>query len=483
MIVCKQRSVYSHNDYIHSHFCRTRTIHVRCQQTRRHSIPVQLRDRLQEVTEAWSAHALQNPLVENNLDCRIYLAGCVHYAPYQWQLVRNVIDKVKPDIVAIEQPPPTSGSGALLLYPAWLQALLDNIDFVTYDTLVPEEPSAVATTGYRSSTADGDSSTAEASSSDSSHAAAVMLRSLQHTLGRVQQPARVGKDLLDPFEVFGFYPGLDFQVSSPQVTRVFDAFDYLPGCEYVAAVQKAERIGAQVRCVDAPLRVQEGWVRRLVEGFALDEQRLTVQLLKSLERNQAMLLPDYVTWDAELAAAAATAPPEVGMAVYKVSRACAAGTLAPGELDAAVAEQAKLQPLKYAHFAEREAYIANQLRDMCKQARQEQQQQQQQQAVADATAREVQPSGASTSPSPEEVCGAGRSTLNIVVVLGRVHLPGLAKLWNNRSSALWRDVMPKNYAQSTIELAGDPDVRAGGSRPVGQQVMSVDDVLRTNKRG
>lgn len=58
------------------------------------------------------------------------------------------------------------------------------------------------------------------------------------SLAAASQPARVGRDVLDPFEIFGFYAALDLAKSSGHVADCLRRFGFLPGVEALAAVQK-----------------------------------------------------------------------------------------------------------------------------------------------------------------------------------------------------------------------------------------------------
>lgn len=44
-------------------------------------------------------------------------------------------------------------------------------------------------------------------------------------------------------------------------------------------MQVAPELGAQVVCIDAPLKLQEGWVRQMLARFELNESQLAMQVL------------------------------------------------------------------------------------------------------------------------------------------------------------------------------------------------------------
>lgn len=96
------------------------------------------------------------------------------------------------------------------------------------------------------------------------------------------QPAKVGKDLMDPFEVFGFYPSLDLMTASQHIPDVLGLFGFMPGIECIAAVQKAQQLGARLALIDAPLKLQEGWVRAMVQQFQLQVSISSLQTFLSI---------------------------------------------------------------------------------------------------------------------------------------------------------------------------------------------------------
>ncbi len=46
-------------------------------------------------------------------------------------------------------------------------------------------------------------------------------------------------------------------------------FGFTPGLEYAAAVAGAQERGCPVVCADAPLRLQEAWVKEFLSGFGI----------------------------------------------------------------------------------------------------------------------------------------------------------------------------------------------------------------------
>lgn len=66
---------------------------------------------VRSANKAWVQHSLDTVLKDEELNCEIYLAGVCPYAPYQWEVVREVIDAVQPAAVALDLPGGMSESG------------------------------------------------------------------------------------------------------------------------------------------------------------------------------------------------------------------------------------------------------------------------------------------------------------------------------------------------------------------------------------
>ena len=264
----------------------------------------------------------------------------------------------------------------------------------------------------------------------------------------------------------------------------------------------ASQQGCQVVCLDAPLRLQEAWVRDLVRGFKLSESDKVRQLGAELAALSRRLPESHVAWDQQvaaavfqqqqqqrqrLAAAAAAADPgppaehdaleeadleATRLACWKASRAVAAALLPPGEAhDSAVRQQAQLQPLKFALFDRRARHMGRQLLEFCDRL-----------AAADSHRRA---SSASThgavhlqqaAGEPWQAAAPASSRNVVVVVAGRQYLGPLRALWADPRSVLWRGQVPRTFAATCLEgQAGevlDPEVERGGSRPTGKQAIS-----------
>ncbi|KIY98101.1 hypothetical protein MNEG_9859 [Monoraphidium neglectum] len=139
------------------------------------------------------------------------------------EVVRGIIEEVKPSCVALEQPPADAGagdastsasgsSGGGSSTPSWIQAFLESFDaIVCEDNLSPALPSRRQVTG-------GDEAA---------------LRDLRARLAAAGAPgARVGRDVLDPDEHYGFYAHNELARFPERVTdawQLLGEWGYLPG--------------------------------------------------------------------------------------------------------------------------------------------------------------------------------------------------------------------------------------------------------------
>jgi hypothetical protein len=362
--------------------------------------------------------------------CRVTLLGVVPYACLQAELVAEVVQQTKPGLVLIDQPQ-GSASDVFLPYPKWIQALLDQ----------PDAPAA---------------------------------DELRRQLQQAQIHARIGRDILDPFETFGFYTGTDFVTCAHHIPHVLSAMGYLPGQEDAAAVRAAQAGGAQVECIDAPLKLQEGWVSRLVKDFAVTEAQLAVQLNRAVEANAADCDPLALEWEERAGGwAMAQGDADAMMACYKACKAGAAALLGPQALARVLRRSAQLQPLKFRHFAQRELHMARQLLDACMRqaggysatvrhlagaaaeaggageaagsgdgsAGQ---------GAADAPAAGRPSSSSSSSAQWREHSGKPAGHHEVVLVAARHHLPGIRALWDDPASALWQGHVTREFSPSKV---------------------------------
>lgn len=229
-------------------------------------------------------------------------------------------------------------------------------------------------------------------------------------------------------------------------------------------------------------------MRQLLNNFALDEQQVNAyQPAKDLQANQQLLPPAAQEWDRQLAAAVrqlqAAVQPELSTAgdtadtaghveqqqqqellLFKVSKATAAAMLSPAEAQEASQRLQRLQPLKWAHFALRQRYMAEQIKELCSAAAKAAGSQpavavhQRQAASADQAAQRGQPAAAlapaAAAASSATVHAPARKHPTVLVVVGRQHVHGLEAMWRDPGSSLWRDRMPRSFAASMVEQQG-----------------------------
>eukprot|EP00877_Chromochloris_zofingiensis_P006312 jgi/Chrzof1/1934/Cz10g27010.t1 len=404
-------------------------------------LPAQIVSGIKAANQQWLEESLKHPLTDIDTGAKLYLVGCCPYAPFQWEGLRTVVDRVHPSKIVIDQPSDAAAQ-VLLPHPAWIQTFLDFFDIiVTRETLDP--------------------------CIDHEMDADIIEELLSQLQAQALSHAKVGKDVMDPFETFGYYPGLDFVTQPTHVVAVLKHFGYLAGMEYVAAAQLAQTRGAELACIDAPIKLQEQWVSQLVQQFQLHENQLAMQLLKDYDANEAVLDPACRQWDQQLAskhsptsttavangAALESSSQETAILAYKLSRACAAAHLSPQATVTALQHLQRLQPLKFQHFALREKHMAWRLRELC---------------TAGCSTPTAGPSHGSgpadkargDSAQTEHAAQPSTSTDDkthgdnkncFVVLLGRQYVPGLRNLWNNKNSVLWQDKMPREFHASVVE--------------------------------
>jgi hypothetical protein len=388
----------------------------------------ELLERTQAVSDEWLRSDTARPLSytsDTGATCRVTLLGVVPYAPLQADFVAEVVRQSKPELVLIDQPQ-GSASDVCLPHPKWIQVLLDQ-----QDAAAPDE--------------------------------------LRRELQQAQIHAKIGRDILDPFETFGFYTGTDFVKCAAHIPHVLSAMGYLPGQEYAAAVRAARDAGAQVECIDAPLKLQEVWVSRLVREFAVTEAQLAVQLNRAVDANAADCDPLALDWEARTGEwAVAQGDEELVESCDKACKAAAAALLGPDQLAPVLRRSAQLQPLKFRHFAQRELHMARQLLDACmRQAggysatirrlaaaatAADGQGGAEQGAAAAPAARHPSSSSSNGGGGLEWVDPTGGSGLRheLVVVVARHHLPGIRALWEDPCSALWRGQVTREFSPSAV---------------------------------
>jgi hypothetical protein len=173
---------------------------------------------LQCSNQLWLKESLQKPLkVDGDGSCTIYVLGVCLWAPLQHELVLQALQQLQPDEVLIEQP--QTNSELLLPHPAWIKTVIDYEQCVQA-LLQKQQQQQDPQQQWQQWQHQLVTLTAELSSSSS-------------------PTAKVGKDIMDPFETFGYYAGMDFVKQGDSVTQVLQLCGFLPGQEMVTAAQYA----------------------------------------------------------------------------------------------------------------------------------------------------------------------------------------------------------------------------------------------------
>eukprot|EP00879_Flechtneria_rotunda_P017261 GHRR01018082.1.p1 GENE.GHRR01018082.1~~GHRR01018082.1.p1 ORF type:complete len:146 (+),score=68.43 GHRR01018082.1:636-1073(+) len=143
--------------------------------------------------------------------------------------------------------------------------------------------------------------------------------------------------------------------------------------------------------------------------------------------------------------------------------------LMPEQTCEAIERLQRLQPLKWAHFALRQRFMAHQLKELCMVASRR--------ASSDkpvAAQQQQQHGGAAGSQSQAGSISSNRASkpITIVAVVGRQHVHALQRMWQDPASPLWQDRMPKSFAKSVVETQEDTSKAAddgSSSSNVGRQ--------------
>lgn len=171
------------------------------------AVPDSLATELRRSNQLWLQEALQAPLVpHDSADCVIYILGVACWGPLQHDLVEQALHHLRPDEVLVDQPQTTSE--LLLPHPQWIQSILDH-----QQCLHPGQQQGQQWQQH--------------------------VQSLAAELSSSMPAAKVGKDIMDPFESFGYYSGLDYFKQPGSLAEVLQLCGYLPGQEVVAAAQYA----------------------------------------------------------------------------------------------------------------------------------------------------------------------------------------------------------------------------------------------------
>ncbi|KXZ45834.1 hypothetical protein GPECTOR_50g628 [Gonium pectorale] len=426
-------------------------------------LPPALEADLAAARRSWLDRCVSAPLVDATTNSRVHLCGVAHFAPQGGAAglveLQELLERVRPTILAIEQPFDLAARAGLP-FPEVIQEVANSgARLFAGPGAEPLPWEAAAGTAPTSQSA--------ARSRAAARAEAERLAAL---LPGLAVPARLGRDMLDPFEVLGLYGGCEYVTRPGQLAEALSLFGWLPGLEYGMMAALAQELEVQVYSIDAPLRLQEKWVTQLVADFTLREEDLARRLSHDLARAQAGRgLPGG--WDAAVAEAvrqieaAAVAdqlglqalaergaggsgsgdprePPLRTVTAFKASRAVAAATLPYEAAREAFSLQAGLQPLKFGLFARRARHLVLQIRDLC-----------QRMSVrrvrvdADAVGGKpaAPPEGAQEGGGEAAEDGApvslvdvgGRPAQVVLAVMGRQYVPYIEEMWANERSALW----------------------------------------------
>lgn len=190
---------------------------------------------LKDAGKQWLKQAISssNALKDEQTGCTVHLLGVCYFAPQQHRLVATALDELEPTHILIEQPP-GSPSDAVLAHPLWMQSMLDHSEDITSVT-------SSARNGVRNQ------QNAAASATEPG------LHALHQQLSNIGHPeAKVGRDIIDPFETFGFYPGLDLFVNPGAAATTVELCGFLPGQELMVAADYAMVEGESVSLSVAP---------------------------------------------------------------------------------------------------------------------------------------------------------------------------------------------------------------------------------------
>lgn len=173
---------------------------------------------LQRCNQQWLQEALQTPLEphDSSASCEVYVLGVCFWAPAQHHLVLAALEQLQPDEVLVEQPAHTATSDLLLPHPQWIQTVLDH-----------EQAGGWAGAGGTAAVEQGQ----QWQQQQQAFASELSSSSLP--------AAKVGRDIMDPYESFGYYAGLDYMKQPAAIATVLQLCGFLPGQEVVAAAKYA----------------------------------------------------------------------------------------------------------------------------------------------------------------------------------------------------------------------------------------------------
>lgn len=200
-------------------------------------LPPSLAKQLTEATASWVEHCLQHPLEDLQTNTKVYVLGTAHFCPngLDEEILEEVFSVLRPNILAVELPFDTAARAGLP-YPPFVQLLCEHLE-------QQHVSSSLGLSLQGPSMRDLDAPPCDWSQllNGSPQNMAMVTELL-----RCAMEARVGRDMFDPFEAYGLYPGLDFVRAPGQALTALQLFGYLPGAEYAHAVSLANAQGIQV---------------------------------------------------------------------------------------------------------------------------------------------------------------------------------------------------------------------------------------------
>lgn len=224
-------------------------------------IPEAVGQRLRESHRQWSQHCKATPLTNEEKNCSVHLLGFCHFSPPpSTDYLAETLDHLKPAAVLLDLPPQSlpeidanarsAAAPARPVIPVRLVQLLLEHQQIGHNRGSASSGSSSASSPSTSHTrpASPSATTIFSNPASRSPADATSIGGLQLTpesqdeirlnlaavallqaIADSATAARVGRDIVDPYEVFGFYPATDAVISPQQAIRVLQLFGYMPG--------------------------------------------------------------------------------------------------------------------------------------------------------------------------------------------------------------------------------------------------------------
>ena len=148
-------------------------------------VPAPILGLLEASAEAWAQDCLTCPLTDPDTGVHVHLLGAAHFAPGQHMRLVSIMQQLRPAALALEQPLALSGreGSPIQSHPPFIDALMSAWE--PYLTAQPD--GSMGSTGSPASTNESR-----------------CIQEVEAELQRSGQPeARLGRDVLDPYECFG----------------------------------------------------------------------------------------------------------------------------------------------------------------------------------------------------------------------------------------------------------------------------------------